>query len=186
MPTLNLQVGASSDDARENSGTMGLVASTINIGGGQQLGFRFTNVTVPQAATIDSAILSLYLTSTDNDTPNGLTVGMEDVDDAATFASTTNNISDRTRTSTVNWNGTNIGSGWKAIDVTTPVQAVVNRAGWISGNAMAALLHGITGANVTIQTYDGNTSLAAKLDITYTTSSAGVATKATYYARMRA
>lgn len=186
MPTLNLQVGASSDDARENSGAMSLAQTQINSSGtGQQLGFRWPNVTVPNAATITSAILSFYVTSTSNDTPNGATVGMEDSDDAATFTATTDDIDDRTRTSTVAWSGTNIGAGWQTVDVTTYVQAVVNRAGWVSGNAMAAILYGVSGSDVTITAWDGTPSQAAKLDITYTT--AGGATRpAVYYARARA
>ena len=186
MATINLQVGASSDDARQNSGTVGLTGAGMNAGGvNQQLGFRFTGVTVPNAATVTSAILSLYVTSTANDTPNGATVGMEDGDNAGTFTTGTNNITNRTRTSTVAWSGTDIGAGWQTVDVTTYVQAVVNRGGWVSGNAMAAILYGVTGSDVTITTWDGTPSQAAKLDITYTT--AGGATRpAVYYARARA
>ena len=185
MPTLNLQVGASSDDARQNSGTVGLTGASINAGGvNQQLGFRFTGVTVPNAATITSAILSLYVTSTTNDTPNGATVGMEAADNAGTFTAGANDITNRTRTSTVAWGGTDIGAGWQTVDVTTYVQAVVNRAGWVSGNAMAAILYGVTGSDVTITAWDGTPSQAAKLDITY---AAGGATRpAVYYARARA
>lgn len=185
MPTLNLQVGASTDDARENSGTMGLTSTSINAGGaGQRLGFRWTGVTIPQAATISSADVSFYVTSTANDTPNGATVGMQAADDAATFAAVTDDITDRTRTSTVTWSGTDIGAGWQTIDVTTPVQEVIDRVGWVSGNAMATLLYGVSGTNVTITTWNGNPALAAKLDITYTTSS-GVPKQAMYYTRMR-
>ena len=189
MATVNLQVGASSDDARENSGAVSLTSGSINIGGvNQKLGFRWANVTVPQGATIVSATASFYVTSTTNDTPNGTTVGMEAADNAGTFTTGANNITNRTRTSTVDWNGADIGSGWQTVDVTSLVQAVVNRAGWASGNAMAALLYGVTGANVTITTYDGTPANAAKLDIEYTVGSggSGVSVKAMYYARMRA
>jgi type IV pilus assembly protein PilY1 len=185
MTTINLQVGASSDDARQNSGVVGLTGAGINAGGvNQQLGFRFTNVTVPNAATVTSAILSLYVTSTANDTPNGATVGMEAADNAGTFTTGANNITNRTRTSTTAWSGTDIGAGWQTVDVTSYVQTVVNRAGWVSGNAMAAILYGVTGSDVTITAWDGTPSQAAKLDITYT--AGGVPAKAMmYYARRR-
>jgi hypothetical protein len=141
VPTINLQVGASSDDARENSGTMNLAQTQINSSGtGQRLGFRWTNVTVPNAATITSA--------------------------------GSNNITNRTRTSTVAWGGTDIGAGWQTVDVTSQFQTVVNRAGWVSGNAAAALVYGVSGTDVTITTWDGVPANAAKLDIVYLTSGA--------------
>lgn len=186
MTTLNLQVGASTDDARENSGAVGLTAATANINGiNQKLGFRWTNVTVPNAATVSSAIASFYVTSTANDTPNGATVGMEDADDAATFTTGTNDISGRSRTSTVAWSGTNIGAGWKTVDVTAQVQAVVNRVGWVSGNDMASIIYGVSGTDLTLDMWDGTPANAAKLDITYTVPASGVPVKMAYYARRR-
>lgn len=186
MTTLNSQVGASSDDARENAGTVGLTAASINAGGAtHRLGFRWPNVTVPNGATITSATLSLYVTSTANDTPNGATVGMQAADNAATFTTGTNDISGRTRTSTVAWSGSNIGDGWKTLDLTSQVQEVVNRSGWTSGNAMAAILAGVVGSNLTVTAWDGTPSQAAKLDIVYTVASGGMAVKAAHYARMR-
>lgn len=49
------------------------------------------------------------------------------------------------------------------------MQEVINRPGWASGNAIAVIVYGVSGAatDVTITTYDNNTSLAAKLDIEY-------------------
>lgn len=188
MTTQVIQVAASSDDARENSGTMGLTAPTFNSSGtNQKLGFRFTGVNIAQGETVTAATLSFYLTTTAADSPNGATIGMEAADDAATFTTTTNDITNRTRTSTVAWSGTDIGTGWHDVDVTTPVQAVVDRGGWVSGNDMAALLYGVSGTALTIQAYDGDFSLAAKLTITHTPSGGGgAATKAAYYARARA
>jgi hypothetical protein len=173
MPTLNHQVGASSDDARENSGAMGLTGASINSSGtNQKLGFRWTNIACPNAAPIVSAIITFYITSTANDTPNGATVGLEDTDNAATFTTGANNITNRTRTSTVAWNGANIGAGAHTVDVTSQFQTVVNRAGWVSGNAAAALVYGVSGTDVTLDTYDGLPANAAKLDIVYLTSGA--------------
>ena len=72
------------------------------------------------------------------------------------------------------------------MDVTTPVQAVVSRGGWVSGNDMAALLYGVSGTALTIQAYDGDYTRAAKLTITYTPSGGSTAApKASYYKRMR-
>ncbi len=185
MPTLNLQVGASSDDARENSTAMGLTGASVNIGGtNQKLGFRWTSVTVPKDATVSSAVVSFYVTSTTNDTPNGSTVGIEAADNAGTFTVNASNITNRTRIGSVAWTGTDIGAGWKTVDLTSQFQTLVNRAGWVSGNAAAVTVHGVTGADVTVTAWDGTPANAAKLDITYT--AGGATTKAMYYARTRA
>jgi hypothetical protein len=169
MTTLNLQVSASSDDARENSGTVGLTGGSINIGGtNQRLGFRFTNVTIAQGLTVNQALVNFYVTSTTNDSPGGSTVGCQDSDDAGTFTTGTNNITNRTRTTALTtWSGNNIGSGYQAVDITAAVQEVINRPGWVSGNDIAVIIYGVTGADVTITTYDGNAAQAATLAIDY-------------------
>lgn len=169
MTTLNLQTGASSDDARENGGTMGLTATTLLISGpGHILGFRWTGVTIPQGTTLTSATLSFYVTGTADDTPNGVAVAAQAADNAGTFTTATNDISGRSLTSTVTWSGSNIGAGWQTIDVTTPIQAVINRAGWVSGNALVVIVTGVTGASIRVDAYDGTPANAAKLDIVYT------------------
>ena len=89
-------------------------------------------------------------------------------------------------TATTTWSGDDLGVGWHDVDVTTAVQEVVDRVGWVSGNDMAALLYGVTGTALTVQAYDGDFSLAAKLTVTHTPSGGStVAPKASYYARMR-
>ncbi len=168
MGILNLQVGASSDDARQTTTTVSLTGANPNLAGpGTWLGFRWPGVTVPNAATVSSAIISFYVTSTSNDTPNGAPVAMQDADNAATFTTTPSDISARALTSPVAWSGANIGAGWKTVDVTAAVQAVVNRAGWASGNALVAVINGATGTDLTITAWDGTPANAAKLDITY-------------------
>ena len=78
MTTQVIQVAASSDDARENSGTMGLTAPSINMTNTAiKLGFRFTGVNIAQGETVTAATLSFYLTTTTADSPNGATIGME-------------------------------------------------------------------------------------------------------------
>lgn len=186
MTTLSLQVGASSDDARENSGTVGLTGTSINTSSiDKLLAFRWTGVTVPKGAPVTSAIISFYVTSTANDTPNGASVGVQDHDSAPTFTTASNDISTRSLTGTVTWSGSNIGAGWKTVDVTSLVQAVVNRSGWASGNALVVVVQGVSGTDLSITTWDGTPANAAKLDIEYTAASGGMAVKMMYYARIR-
>lgn len=175
MTVLNLQVSASSDDAFENnSGTMSLTGSTVTFNNaGFWIGYRFLNVTIPNAATINTATLSYYVTSTTRD-DNEQDVYGNDVDDAATFTTAANNISSRTLTTAkTTVSADSVGVGFYAVDVTAVVQEIINRAGWVSGNDLALIMDALTGVNLGLDMYDGTPANAAKLDIDYT---AGAAT----------
>lgn len=175
MTVLNLQVSASSDDAFENnSGTMSLTGSTVTFNNaGFWIGYRFLNVTIPNAATINTATLSYYVTSTTRD-DNEQDVYGNDVDDAATFTTAANNISSRTLTTAkTTVSADSVGVGFYAVDVTAVVQEIINRAGWVSGNDLALIMDALTGVNLGLDMYDGTPANAAKLDIDYTEVSTG-------------
>ena len=186
MTTWNGRVAASSDDASENSGVLGLRATTPALGGGTiNLGFRFLNVTIPQGSTINSAALAVYVTDAAADDPN-CGVLLENADNAGTFTTGTNDITNRTKTGSVTWNATSIGTGFKSSpDIASIVQTVINRVGWASGNALAVILDGVAGTNMTVQSYDGSAANAATLSIDYTPPAQGAAVKAIYYGMMR-
>jgi hypothetical protein len=171
MATWSGKVGASSDDARENSGTVGLTAGTINTSGlNQRLGFRFTNVTVPQGATVTATGFGLYLTTTTADSPANATIHGHDTDNAATFTTSTNNISNRTLTTashTYSSSLTDVGVGYWGVDITSVIQEIIDRPGWASGNSIVIIVRGATGTNMTVQTWDGDPDNAAYLDINY-------------------
>ena len=186
MTTLNLQVAASADDAFENAASaMTLTGAAISLAAaGQWGGLRFLNVTVPNAATVNTATLQIYIASTSNDNVYLDAYG-EDVDDAATFTTSAANISGRTLTTAKTPIGSsNVGAGWYSINVTSAVQEIINRAGWASGNDLAIILDALTSVDVQLRTWDHDTALAAKLDIDYT-AAAGATTKSVYYARLR-
>lgn len=175
MVTLNLQVGASSDDAKQAADTtMSLTIVFIRIlGPAQWGGIRFTNVTIPQGATINTATITVDVEDTVNDDPNENIYG-NDVDNAGTFTSTNSDISGRARTTAVvEWTATGVGAGTEVSpDISTVIQEIVNRAGWVSGNAIALIFDHLGTTNFAFTSYDGSTTLAAKLDITYTVSGA--------------
>lgn len=176
MTIFSTTVAASADDARENSGVMGLTSSTMNLGGAPvNFGFRFLNVTVPQGATINAGTkMTVDVPSTSADSPNGCGVMLEDADNAAAFTSTNNDITNRTKTSAATWSGTDIGAGAKDTpDLAAQVQTVVNRAGWASGNAMVVIVDGVQGSDLTVTAYDGTPASAATLTINYTSASGG-------------
>lgn len=172
ITTLNLQVGASSDDAFENaSGTVTINGTTMVFNNASfWIGYRFTGVTIPQGSTINSATLQYYVTSTARD-DNEHNVYCQAADNAGTFTTGTNDISSRTLTSAnTSVTANSVGVGFYSVSITAAVQEVVNRAGWTSGNALAAIMDALTGVNLAPDTYDNSPTNAAKLDIDYTAS----------------
>ena len=193
MATVALQVGSGNDDGSEPG------AGTPNLSGANEiamltnsvntwLALRFTNVTVPQGSTINSATLEVNIVGTSYDDPD-VDVYLEDADNSAALSTSSNNISGRTKTTAkVTWSSTGVGSGWKSPgDLAAVVQEVVDRGGWVSGNALTVLFDSLSSANnLRIRPYEYDTTLAAKLTIDYTASGGGgITMHSMYYARVR-
>lgn len=188
MPTLSLIVGASADDARNltPNSTFTATAATHHLGNFSgsiyYIGWRFTGVTIPQGATITSALLTMYVSNVNGGVLALVSFWGEATDNAATFASGAT-PQNRTHTTaqvnqtftTVNW-GT-VGyqtNGTEIPDLATIIQEIVNRPGWASGNALAIVAtdNGSTNPGyVGTATWDNASTKATKLDITYTTGS---------------
>lgn len=192
MATFNQQISASGDDGGEGSGSVSLSGTNLNANSPTQyIGWRFTNVTIPQGSTINSATMNLNFVSASFDDPNVLFYA-EDVDDASAFAETTNNISGRTPTSaTVIWSQSSIGTGTRTTpDLKTIIQEIVDRPGWASGNALVPICVGIDSSSfMRVRAYDGTPGDAASITIDYTEPPSGggsiVPLAAMHYARLR-
>ena len=187
MATFNATITAGSDDAREDAGTVTLTGTNITIDTTTRYGgLRFLGVTVPQGSTINAATLTIELPSASFDDPD-VTIWANDVDSASTFTTGANNISSRTpTTATVVWSASSIGTGVKVSpELKTIIQEIVNRAGWVSGNAIALILKGNSTSALRFDTYEDGAGANAELDIDYTAPAAGVPKHAMYYARMR-
>lgn len=141
----------------------------------QIVGMRFVNITVPQNALIINAYIE-FETDETGSVPTSLTIYGEAADSAPSFAwcgsSSCFTLSTRsTTTASVTWN--NI-PAWTTVDEKhqTPnlapiVQELVNRDGWVSGNAMAFM---ITGSGTrTAESYNGEPTAAPLLHIEYST-----------------
>lgn len=164
MPTLNLVVSASSDDAHsasnstDTAGTGAIIAggltSTILSPGNHSgtdryyAGCRFLSVTIPQGATISSATFTLTPQATYNAGANSITylVRGQAADTTVTFGTTTNtnglSTTARTRTTaSTTWDQKNVTVDvGQALTVTTIVQEIINRAGWTSGNSLVIII----------------------------------------------
>lgn len=173
--TIELQVSYSADDAHEDPTTaVELTSLSLTVASdAHYAGMRFRNVTIPNAATILNAVLTVYINNWSYDSPASMTFHGEDADSAAIFTTGAASISGRSLTTAYGtWDGTNLGTGDKDISVTDAVQEVVNRAGWASGNNMALIGVGLGPSDVRWRSYDGSSTNAARLVITYTSAGA--------------
>lgn len=97
---------------------------------------RFTNITVPKNSTINSATWEIAAQYTGTSTiPATVTLEAGDNPAAPTSAA---DARGRTRTSGVTFDmgGTWDSQSYHSVDITSLVQALVNRTGWVSGNAV--------------------------------------------------
>jgi hypothetical protein len=176
MAIANLQVGYSDEDAYQAAnGTVTVNGTSIGSisTGNQWAGFIFKSLAALQGAVINSAVFSMYPTSTANDTLVADIYG-ETLPFTTFFQATTNNISSRPRTTAkASVNAANVGANWYAVDVTNVVQEIVNQPGWVPYGHVVLILDGLAGVSWQVHAYDGSPSLAAKLDIDYTTSASG-------------
>jgi hypothetical protein len=99
---------------------------------------RFTNITIPQAATINSAYVQFRAYGTDS-TSCILTVTGHAADNSGTFTGAGDAESRPSTSASVNWNVASWTSGndYQSDSLTSIVQEIINRAGWSSGNAIS-------------------------------------------------
>ena len=140
---------------------------------------RFPSVTIPQGATINSATFTLRADSTYNAGSNVIRyhVSCQAADNAGALVTTSGDLRASVRprtTASAVWTQTSVtGNTEYSIDITSAVQEVIDRAGWVSGNAIVVLVD--THADCTsgewqdYRAYDSSASTAPKLSIDYST-----------------
>ncbi len=187
------QVSSSSDDAEEYIGTpinddfrpdgsMDITSSDIELGAEEQggknpqiSGLRFTSIDIPANETILSAYIQFTVDNTSkNEDPAKYYVFAEDNPNPVSFQDEDYNITSRTwLDDSVQWNvpaGTwdvagEAGEDQRTADITSLVQALVNKGGWAPGNAMAFYIKG-EGVREA-ESFDGSEPDAARLVIEY-------------------
>lgn len=175
--TLERRAAAGSDDVEQAvSGSVYLNSSDLELttdGSTQQVvGTRFTDVQVPHDATVTTAYVQFQVDESSTG-PSSITINAEDSDNAATYTTTNGSVTSRPVTGSVAWSPpdwTTVGAA--GADQRTPniaalVQAVINRDGWSSGNALALQFSG-TGYRVA-QSFEGSSSGAPLLHVEWTT-----------------
>jgi len=178
MATYAGQVGASADDAFENSiGTTSINGTTINVDEDDEWGFwRWTGLSALDGATIIYTLCQFYFTSTTGDEPE-VTFWGHDVDNApAATAGTTNlNISGRVHTTaSVVWSNPNMGLIEPKFAEMPSLVAILQEladSGHLASGVFALLCTSTLGdanRDLLSETYDGNPAHAAVIDVTYT------------------
>lgn len=179
-------ITASADDAAQNVANMNLTGSNITINDATKwAGLLFKNVTIAQGDTITTAPLTVEIGSLSFDDPD-VDIWAEDVDNAATFTTTNNDITNRTpTTAVVQWTASSVGTGSVVgPDLAAVIQEIVSRPGWVSGNAIAIILAGRSTNPLRFNAYDNGSGVFATLNITSVTGG-NLTKQAMYYAAMR-
>ena len=177
--TIDIQVAADDDDAEEISATgwVDLISSDLELAFDtgtnptDTAGMRFTNIVIPQGATIDRAYVQFQVDETDS---GGATLSIEGeaANDALQFTTANFNISSRTRTAaSVPWTPPpwptvgEAGLDQRTPDIAIVIQEIVDAPGWSSGNALVVIITG-TGTR-TAESYKGDPLGAPILHVEY-------------------
>jgi len=148
---LDVRIATGSDDAEETgSGSMSLTHGDLgfgNVATVEWVGMRFPGLAIPPGAPILAAGVQLRADESDSG-PTLLTLQGQDADDAPVFGTGTGNISSRPRTGAVvvwsplAWSLGGAGPAQQTPDLSEIVQAIVDRPGWASGNALVLIVNG--------------------------------------------
>jgi VCBS repeat-containing protein len=166
----DLQIAVGPDDAEETgSGNMQLTSGDLDLGS-NSVGLRFSPVNIEPGAAIQSA----YVRFTADDTETGstnLTIRGHDADDAAVFTTTSGDLTSRPRTTALvswspsAWTAGQTGPDQQTPDIASVVQEIVNRPGWLEGNAMLFIFTGP--GSRTAASFEANVTAAALLHVEF-------------------
>jgi hypothetical protein len=173
---LEVRVSDRFDDAEERvSGAVALTSSDLELvfdaAGEQVVGIRFNGIGIPQGSTILEAYVQFQQDESNSDATS-LTIQGEAADNALGFSNTSENISSRARTTaSVGWTppawlvAGEQGPDQRTPDLTTVIQEIIGRTGWVSGNSLVIIIAG-TGER-TAEAYDGVEAAAPLLHVRY-------------------
>lgn len=181
MTTINVQVSANEDDAREAAGVVGLANEGAVDAVDEYFGMRWTGITIPAGAIITTAWIDMWIIDDLNDEPDH-TIYFEDNATPAVFTTGASDISNRTpTTATATLSSADLGASasgdWLSDLETMPfpelktiIQELVDSYDYSSGGAMAAIIRGSADAGRDLRRgdYSSDTTKAAKLHIEYT------------------
>jgi len=170
--TREYTISTNADDAEEDvsGGNVDINDYDLDLEVGNMVGLRFENVQVPQGATITNAYISFIPEDPDSGTYEQTIYG-EASDDAGEFAEVSNNISGRARTSaSVTWRDdtdwVTHDAGHDTDDISSIIQEIVDRPGWVPGNSMAFIFDPVADER-DAESFDGDPARVALLHIEF-------------------
>ena len=198
------RVDVDDDDAEQsigplNPGDMSLTSSDLELHAENfeipaddhdLVGMRWTNVTIPSGVTILNATIQFHVDETNPNDPIIVRFKGHDIDDAPQFTSTDFDISSRTNTTAfVDWNipdwvdVSDEGPAQETPNLATIVQEIIDRPGWVSGNAMVIKTTEWIGCTITscpvnfglrhAESFDGESSSAPQLKVFWSVGGGG-------------
>jgi hypothetical protein len=181
---VDVRIAAGSDDAEQRMARSGSTLThssdlelTTDGKTVQVVGMRFAGLQLPQGATITDAYLQFHTDETSTGVSD-LTLRAEAVDNAETYQGVRGEITARTTTAEnvpwapPAWNTVGeAGAAQRTPDLSSLIQAVVTRPGWVRGNALALQITG-TGHRAATS-FDGGASFAPLLHVEYSTDGSG-------------
>jgi hypothetical protein len=178
--SVDAKIVASADDAEQvvSSGTVTLGSGDLNLPldgtRAQMAGMRFSNVTVPQNATITKAYVQFQADEVSTG-PVSLTISGELTGDAAAFTTAASSVSTRSQTGGVTWTPADWPTAGartaaqQTADLSSVVKAIVSQAGWASGNHLVLTVKSASGTGTRVaESFDGGAAKAPVLHIEYT------------------
>ncbi|GGW86100.1 PilC/PilY family type IV pilus protein [Alteromonas halophila] len=191
-PELITSTSDGDDDAYEINGSVNTSSDNLVLSSGTSTvvsGMRFTEMNIPQGATITSAYIRLTA-SRYNIANTELTIKGELTPDASAFSSGSNDLSSRdTTVNEVRWDSDNSFPGTDEV-VTTPdisavVQELVDQDGWCGGQDLNILMEGNSSDSASgreARSYDRGRSGSPQLVVTYdeTTATGCISGEAVY------
>ncbi|MBN1674756.1 MAG: lamin tail domain-containing protein [Kiritimatiellae bacterium] len=179
---LDVRLASGDEDVEEwSNGFMDVTSSDLELTydgaekGDQTIGLRFAAVTVPPAATIQTAYVQ-FRAKDDGSQATALAITGQADDNAAPFGTAGHDLSSRPATvaSTawhpVAWTAGEAGEAERTPDLKAIVQEIVDRPGWHSGNALVIRIAG-TGLR-RAYSREGSMAGAAVLHVAYLTGAA--------------
>jgi PKD repeat protein len=172
--TVEGRTASASDDAEESAThTVDLNSSDLELihdSSDQTVGMRWTGLGILKGATITAAYIQFSAKESQSEVTN-LTFRGQAADNAATFSTTTSDISIRPRTSAamswspVAWTAGQAGATQRTPDMSAVIQEVVSRPGWAGGNALVVIVTG-TGHR-TAWAWNGNAAASPLLHVEF-------------------
>jgi hypothetical protein len=180
--TVSAQITASGDDVTEDGTTFDPISASVSIGtgatsGSSYAGLRFTGVAIPAHATISSAHVDVVSSQTQWNAYS-MTIAADATGNSAALTSSSTPSQRALTTATVTHNDDVLwvaDATYSLDDMTAVIQELVSRPDWVSGNAMSVIMKGTGGAYARkfVTSFDGSSTDAPKLIVTFTTSGGG-------------